>query len=217
MGDLSGVTTPHMDWHTNDLPTAFNNFCQYVELVFKGPFAKKEATEKVTYLLLWLGQEGITIYNSWSTELTEEEKKDHTKIMEKFKAYFAPKTNFRIERFQLQQYTQREKESCDDFLTRCKTQACKCKFNPDELDERLIEQLIKGTKHNKIQQSLLKDEKITLNQAMNEARTYESSLSHMSQLAAHAQNDSRVNVDAMPHRNRAKCDKCGYDAHKKTL
>jgi len=64
--------------------------------------------------------------------------------MDKFKVHFEPKVNFRVERFQLQQYKQRDNESCDNFLTRCKPQAKKCKFSEAELGERLIEQLIWG-------------------------------------------------------------------------
>ena len=104
MAELTGVEPPKLDWHSSDLPTAFTNFKQYVELIFAGPFAKKGATEKVTYLLLWLGQEGITVYNSW--ELTEEEKKDYKKIIEKFENYLEPKTNFKVARYNLQKFMQ---------------------------------------------------------------------------------------------------------------
>ena len=76
MTELTGIKTPEFDWNSSDLPTAFENFCQYVELVFTGPFAKKEATEKVTYLLLWMGQEAITTFNSWDeTDLSEADKR----------------------------------------------------------------------------------------------------------------------------------------------
>jgi len=51
-------------------------------------------------------------------------------------------------------------------LTRCRNQASKCRFRdkPIESDDRLIEHLIVGTKHKKIQDRLLeKGEQLTFN------------------------------------------------------
>ena len=120
MAELTGITPPSLDWRSSDLPTAFSNFKQYVDLIFKGPFAEKGDTDKVTYLLLWLGQEGITIYNSW--EVTEAEKKDYTLILKKFENYIDPMTNFRVARYNLQKFVQVD-ESSDEFMTRCKIRA----------------------------------------------------------------------------------------------
>lgn len=163
----------------------------------------------MTYLLLWLGQEGITIYNSW--EITEEEKKDYKAIMKKFENYLEPKTNFRVARYNLQKFMQAENESSDEFLTRCRTQAKKCKFDPaKEFDEKLIEQLIIGTRHKKVQKTLLgKDDKLTLDAAMNEARTYEALITHMSQLNSAQAHGAQVNVDATRQFGKPKSDKCG--------
>ena len=69
------------------------------------------------------------------------------------------------------------------YMTQCKLQALKCKFNQAELEERLIEQLIVGTRLSELQKELLaKDENLTLDQALNIGRTHEASISHMSQL-----------------------------------
>ena len=69
-------------------------------------------------------------------------------------------------------------------MARCKLQALKCKFSPNEAEERLIEQVIVGTNLSELQKELLGcDEKLTLEQALNIIwRTYEASISHMSQL-----------------------------------
>lgn len=228
MTELAGIKTPNMDWQSTDLPSAFEDFCQYVKLIFKGPFSEKEVEMKATYFLLWLGQEGITIFNSWTDEeLSEEDKKDPMKIMDRFKKHLEPKTNFRVERFQLQQFRQRENETCDDFLTSCRVQAKRCKFLDIEKDERIIEQLIWGTRYKKVQQALLKKEEMTLNQAMNEARTHEATLAQMSKFSS-AQESARqesqprasANIDAMKSTRRkgaksgdGKCGRCGYDKH----
>ena len=55
MGDLSGIEPPRMNWLATDLPTEFRSFRQYCELIFSGPFAEKGQSERVTYILLWVG------------------------------------------------------------------------------------------------------------------------------------------------------------------
>ena len=56
MGGLSGIEPPRMNWLATDLPTEFRSFRQYCELIFSGPFAEKGQSERVTYILLWVGQ-----------------------------------------------------------------------------------------------------------------------------------------------------------------
>ena len=60
-------------------------------------------------------------------------------------------------------------------MTRCQNQATKCKFRDGtDVGERLIEQLIIGTKHKKVQERLLsKGESLMLDEAMDVFRTYE--------------------------------------------
>ena len=42
-----------------DVPTEFPSFRQYCELIFNGPFAKKGQSERVTYILLWVGSVNV--------------------------------------------------------------------------------------------------------------------------------------------------------------
>ena len=68
--------------------------------------------------------------------------------------------------------------------TRCKLQAKKCKFRDNtDIEERLIEQLIIGTRHRKVQEKLLgKDGDLKLDDALDIARTCEATMVHMEQL-----------------------------------
>lgn len=216
MSELSGITPPSLDWSSADLPTAFQNFKQYTELIFSGPLAKKSGKEKATYLLLWLGQEGINIFQTWN--LPQEKKDDHKEIFKKFETHFQPKVNYRLNRFQLQKLKQLPTENVDDFMTKCRIQADKCKFSPEELNNRLIEQLITGTAHKKVQEKLLnEDEKLTLDGELNTARTYEATKAHME-----AFHSATVSVESISYRsqqghrssgpfdgNSKKCGKCG--------
>lgn len=212
MGELIGVTPPSFDWASNDLPNGFEHFEQYCKLIFTGPLSKKSDPEKVTFLLLWLGQEGIKTYNSW--DLTDQEKASPEAIFEKFKKHFEPKSNFRLNRYHLHNFRQQPHEATDDFITRCKVQARKCKYTAEALDEKLIEQLILGTRHKKVQKSLLgKDEKLTLDAALDIARTHEATEMQLEKLT----NAGNVNVNYVGKQRPStnvkfpQCDKCGLN------
>lgn len=78
---------------------------------------------------------------------------------------------------QLQQLRQKNDEFGDVSLTRCRNQTTRCRFR-DKSDERLIEQLIVWAKHKKVRERLLeKDEQLTLDKAIDIAKTYEATQS----------------------------------------
>ena len=93
-------------------------------------------------------------------------------------------------------------------MTRCRNQATKCKFrDATDLGERLIEQLIIGTKHKKVQERLLsKGESLTLDEAMDVCRTYEAMLTQMDQLDSGQKKEIYgIGSDNKPR----KCGNCG--------
>ena len=73
-----------MNWLATDLQTEFASFKQYYELVFSGRFADKDHAARITYILLWVGQEGLRMYNTW--ELSAADKKNVDLIWSKFQA-----------------------------------------------------------------------------------------------------------------------------------
>ena len=150
MCELSEIQPPQMDWNGSDLPTAFKSFEQYCQLIFDGPLNQKEEKVKATYILLWIDEKGRKIFNSF--ELSDEEKQKLDVIFDKFATYVETKSNFRIARYQLQgQFRQSDDESVDSFMARCNIQAQKCRFSEAEIEDRLIEQLIIGTREPKVQ------------------------------------------------------------------
>ncbi|KAJ8044300.1 hypothetical protein HOLleu_11732 [Holothuria leucospilota] len=71
-------------------------------------------------------------------------------------------------------------ENVEDFMAKCRIQADKCKFSTAESEQRLIEQLILGTAHKKVQEKLLgEDETLTVDKAMNIPRTCEATKAHV--------------------------------------
>ena len=120
------------------------------------------------------------------------------------------KVNHRLDRYQLQQLKQMQEESIDDFMTRCRNQATECKFRDvTDVGERLIEQLIIGSKHKKVQERLLsKGESLALDEAMDNCRTYEAMLTQMSQLDSGQKKEIYgIGRDS----KRRKCGNCGVE------
>ena len=58
-----------MDWSAAELPVEFANFRQYCDLIFVRPRADSAEPKKLIYVLLWVGKEGLRIFNTW--QLTE--------------------------------------------------------------------------------------------------------------------------------------------------
>ena len=92
---------------------------------------------------------------------------------EKFLEQIEPQVNFRIARFCLQNYSEKETENIDDFLVRCRLQAQKCKFRDKrEMEERIIYQIIAGTKFLELQKQLLsKNEAMSISEVLNTCRS----------------------------------------------
>ena len=208
MGDLSGIDPPRMDWSSADLPTTFYNFKQYCELIFSGLLVDKDEATRVTYVLLWVGQEGLRMYNTW--DLTDDARKKLSVLWNGFARMIEPKTNYRLNRFNLQRYRQAEHESVDEYMTRCTLQAKKCNFRDAiETDERLIEQLTVGIKHARIQEKLLShDATLTLNGAMDMARTFEATMTDMKQFNGET-TINQINHKRYTKQQHQSCKYCG--------
>ena len=132
---------PRMDWGRSDPVTAVKLFKQKCELYFSVKDVKQE--KQVDHLLLFSGEQGLKTFNSWG--LSQEDSKKPDIVWKRFETQIEPKSNFRVARLYLQKYKQQENENIDDFMSRCKLQALK-----DELKDRLIEQLISGTRHQEL-------------------------------------------------------------------
>ena len=175
--------TPEMNWDAADLRDELAKFKQYCDLIFSWPYSWKTEKEQALFILLWIGWQSLENYNSWTWD-DAEDRKNPSILWERFEQHVATKINHRLAQYQLQQFKQKIDESVDDFLTRCRNQASKCRFRDKiESDELLIEQLIVGRKHKKLQERLLeKGEQLTFDEAIDIARTYETTTSQLEQL-----------------------------------
>ena len=113
----------------------------------------------------------------------------------------------------LQQFRQAPDETTDSFVTRCKNQASKCQFaDVSESDERIIEQLIIGTRHVRVQEKLIEegDGLTSLDAAVAIARNFEATQRQMKELH---ETQPQISVQAVG--KSVRCSYCGRN-HDKT-
>ena len=115
MEGISAGSTPKMDWTSGDLPTTWKAFKQHCEFTFGGPLKRKSEEEKCNYLMIWIGDKGRDIYNTWELTVEEEE-------------YVKPKSNKVFARYKFHQKIQREGESFEQFLTDLKLLVKDCGY-----------------------------------------------------------------------------------------
>lgn len=48
-----------------DITDEFARFKHYCQLIFTGPYSKKSDVQKSSYILIWIGHQGVDIYNSF--------------------------------------------------------------------------------------------------------------------------------------------------------
>ena len=170
MAELAGLPVPRMDWHSSDAPQALKKFKAFAELYFKGPLSDRSEEEKISYLLIWSGEERIELASTWS--LSADEKKKLDTYWSKFENYVSPKSNFRLARYKLRTLQQQQDETVDSFLKKVRVLVNECKFA--NADEHIIDALIFGSKSAHVQSKLLEqDATLTLDKAIDIARTQE--------------------------------------------
>ena len=98
---------------------------------------------------MWIGQEGREVYKTFVFQNEDEDKPE--KILEKLENYVRPKKNKRMARFRLHQRTQKETETFDNFVKDLKILAMDCDYA--DSDDVLIDLIISGVRHKKIQGS----------------------------------------------------------------
>ena len=227
--ELIGIKPPSFSWDEPDLPQAFKRFKRYCEILLTtSTYANKSPEQLVNIILLWLGPQGLEIYDSWT--MSDADRKDPEKIWDRFSEYFEPKTNYRLCRYQLRNIKQDEKEPVDSFVRRLKTHAKKCSYTAEQLEDHLIDQFIVGITHGQVRKKILDQDpsKLTLDTCINFARTYETTdkqLLHFSEPQVVASIKQR-NQRAPQHQHRQQrthhsktakpCMYCSGPAHKRS-
>lgn len=180
MEQISGAGVPKMDWNSADLPSAWRAFKQHTEFMFSGPLNKKTEEEKCSYLMIWVGDAGRDIYNTWS--LTGEEKKKLETYYSKYEAHVEPKSNVVFARYKFNERVQGENETFDQYITELKLIARQCRYT--DQDEMIRDRIVFGCKSTRVREDLIKQgSELTLQQAIDIARIHEISQAQLKSMA----------------------------------
>jgi hypothetical protein len=190
-----GLQCPTLRWDTGDDQQALCDFRRRIERWFTIKGTAKE--KQHDFIIFQAGEKGEELSKTWN--LPAEQLKDPKNVWDKFEQSVGVADNFRVHRLTFSNLRQKDGESVDEFFTRCKALALKCKFK--DIDERLIDQLVVGTINSESRKDLLKEkEQLNIDQALTICRTQEAAQMH---LKAFETNSTEKTVHAMKKVNKS--------------
>ena len=200
-----GISAPKMEWESSNLKEAWKRFRQVTELMFSGPLKSKSEQEKCSYLLLWVGEKGRDIYNTWT--LSEDESKKLKTYYDKYESYVKPKTNSLFCRYKLENRKQGPSEPLDQYITDLKLLVKDCGY-PNN-DEMVRDRIVFGIHITKLRDKLIDiGDELTLEKAIEMSRTYEET---QEQLKSFTANGEDPTVHAVSHNETLKNMSANYE------
>uniref|UniRef100_A0A0L8ICH3 Uncharacterized protein n=1 Tax=Octopus bimaculoides TaxID=37653 RepID=A0A0L8ICH3_OCTBM len=82
---------PTMNGEADDIVESFKKFKQKTQLAFKSFLKGATADEKVSYILLWTGEKGLDLFNSW--DMSESDCNNPDILLKKFERHLEPRSN----------------------------------------------------------------------------------------------------------------------------
>ena len=232
--DLSGIPHPKINWDSTNLPDEWEKFQTYVELIFSGPLKEKSEQEKVSYLLLWVGEQGRQIYKTW-TGISEEDSKKLNTYYDRFKRHVQPKLYPIFARFRFNNVVQGS-DNIDAFVTRLRIRARDCNFrmneNTDITEDMIRDRIVFRCSEPKVREKLINEgDKLTMDKAIQIVQNFEYC---QQQLHSMATSQAGNNVDAVKKstkctkkaqrqrsdqkkRTQWTCGRCGYNHDSKAV
>ncbi|XP_048582323.1 uncharacterized protein LOC116604046 [Nematostella vectensis] len=172
MEGISNSNTPRMDWTSKDLPMVWTSFKRHSQFMFGGPLQSKSEEQKCNYLMIWVGEKGRDIFQTWTLE-EGDEKKLNT-YYDKYEAYVKPKSNRIFSRYKFHTKTQDANEPFEQFLIDLKLQVKDCGYT--EQDEHVRDRIVIGCTSSKLRENLIQEGlDLTLEKAIDIAITMEQS------------------------------------------
>lgn len=124
----------------------------------------------VSYLLLWVGEKGRDILNTWS--LSADEAKILKSYYDCFTVYFEPKANVIFARYKFHEKVQGEHEPFEEFMTDLRLLVKDCNYANS--DEMILDRIVFGIHSPKVRENLLNaGSELTLEKAIDVARSHE--------------------------------------------
>ena len=146
------------------------NFMTWIKSVeiYMGAIDVKTASQKVNIVLHLLGPDVQGIIAS----LPEGEgTNEYEKLKDQLEKHFKPKVNTVVERHQFNTMVY-EGGRVEGYVAKLKTQARKCDFDVNEVDNLVRDKLVATCPSSRVKESMLKEEKLTLTKAMVDGSLY---------------------------------------------
>ncbi|XP_050390435.2 uncharacterized protein LOC130013006 [Patella vulgata] len=178
---MSSTPHPNVDWSSKNLPEAWKKFKQHVRLMFMGPLKKATQAEQCAYLLIWAGEKGRDIYNTFT--VTEQEAASLNSVLDKFDSYVTPKSSSLFARYQFQTRIQHEGETIEQFTTDLQLLVQDCAY--DKPQEMVRDRIVCGILHSKVREKLLDiGDTLDMTKAIDVCRSHEITQSHLKSMSS---------------------------------
>ncbi|GFO18966.1 polyprotein [Plakobranchus ocellatus] len=141
----------------------------YLDLAMK---TKSDEKKRSAFLYL-ISTEGREIFNTFNLD---EQKLQN--LIDAFDNYCKPKENITAERYKFNSRNQTRTETFDQYVTDLKYLAKNCKFRNLQ-DELIRDKIVCGIANEKIKERLLREDKLTLDKAIDICRAAEESQKHV--------------------------------------
>ena len=195
--DSYGVPAPRMDWDSTNLPEAWRRFQQHAQLMFTGPLKAKDEADQCSYLLLWIGEKGRDVFNTWT--LTADEAKKLKTYYDKYTAYITPKANPIYARYKFHERMQGEHESIEKFVTELKLLVKDCDYR--DSDEMVRDRIVFATNSPHVREKLLSQgAELTLEKAIDITRSHELAKQQLKTMGNARDHDTVHAVSRKPYR-----------------
>ena len=200
--------------------------------------SKESAERQVSSLLYCMGEDAEAVLTT--TRITDEDRADYSKVLEKFDGYFKVRKNLVFERATFNQARQLSDELAEQFITRLHLLADNCEFG-NLRDEMICGRLVIGIHDKQLSERLQMEHGLNLQQA--ETMVRQRAAVQEQQYALKHPGHTKLQMDAvrkghtsthkqmkppkwkqpaarqLPSKTQSlppKCRRCGKDSHPKT-
>ena len=188
-------TNPIIDWKAANLTEEWRRFQQHSELMFLGPLKKVSKEEKAAYILIWVGNEGRDIFNSWNTP---DQGQDYEFLFAQFRKHCEPQTNALFSRYVFQTCRQKEDETFASFATEFRVLVKDCNYEKPE--EMVRDRIVAGIRNDEVRGKLLTEgDDLTMHKAIQIATTYETTQAQLKSMGS----TKPLELDAMQRKKKA--------------
>ena len=188
---IEKLTSPSMKWTSKNLSEDWKRFEEHAKLMFQGPLTKTKDEERAAYILIWVGETGRDICNSWN--ITDAERKSPTTLFANFRTHTAPRKNKVFARYVFQERKQGQKETFDSFVIDLRNLVKDCEYpTPNEM---VRDRIVGGISSQEVREKLLDEgDNLTMEKAIDIAVNYETTKKHLKSMAS---GDTGTSVDAI--------------------